>query len=44
MAVNYSTIKSMKTAKIGTIMPWAGDGNDGFALSNLPKGNRLLGG
>lgn len=38
MAVNYSTIKSMKTAKIGTIMPWAGDGNDGFALSNLPKG------
>jgi len=38
MAVNYSTIKSMKSAKIGTIMPWSGDGNEGFALSNIPKG------
>ena len=38
MAVNYSTVKSMKSAKIGTIMPWSGDGNEGFALSNIPKG------
>lgn len=28
----------MKVAKIGTIMPWAGDGNEGFAISNVPKG------
>jgi hypothetical protein len=38
MAVNYSTIKSMKTAKVGTIMPWAGDGNFGFLQSNVPRG------
>ena len=38
MAVNYSLIKFMRVAKIGTIMPWAGDGNEGFALSNIPKG------
>ena len=28
----------MKTSKIGTIMPWAGDGNEGDLLSNIPKG------
>lgn len=38
MAVNYSLIKFMRVAKIGTIMPWTGDGNEGFALSNIPKG------
>ena len=38
MAQNYGSIKSMKTAKIGTIMLWAGDGNDGDLLSNVPTG------
>lgn len=28
----------MKTAKIGTVMPWAGDGNEGDLLSNIPTG------
>lgn len=28
----------MRVAKVGTIIPWAGDGNEGFALSNIPKG------
>lgn len=28
----------MKTAKIGTIMPWTGDGNEGELLSNIPRG------
>jgi len=28
----------MKTAKIGTVMPWAGDGNEGNLLSNIPRG------
>jgi hypothetical protein len=38
MAKTYGQIKSMKTAKIGTIMPWAGDGNTGTLLSNVPTG------
>ena len=38
MASYYDSIKSMKTAKIGTILPWAGDGGNGFLPSNLPKG------
>ena len=38
MAQNYGQIKTMKTAKIGTIMPWAGNGNDGSLPSNIPKG------
>jgi hypothetical protein len=38
MAQNYGSIKSMKTAKIGTIMIWSGDGNEGDLLSNIPKG------
>ena len=38
MAQTYGQIKKMKTAKIGTIMPWAGDGNDGTLLSNVPRG------
>ena len=28
----------MKSARIGTIMPWGGDGNEGFTAANLPKG------
>lgn len=38
MAINYGTLKSMKTAKIGTIMIWGGDGNIGNLASNIPKG------
>ena len=38
MAQTYGQIKKMKTAKIGTIMPWAGDGNTGTLLSNVPRG------
>lgn len=38
MAKTYGQIKQMKTAKIGTIMPWAGDGNTGTLLSNIPTG------
>jgi len=38
MAVRYGIVKFMKNAKIGTIMPWSGDGNTGFALSNIPQG------
>ena len=44
MSVRYGIIKMMKVAKVGTIMPWSGDGNDGFALSNVPKGWILCGG
>ena len=28
----------MRAAKIGTIMPWGGDGGNGFLASNIPKG------
>ena len=28
----------MKTARIGTILPWGGDGSEGFTASNIPKG------
>ena len=28
----------MRTAKIGTILPWGGDGGTGFLASNIPKG------
>ena len=38
MAQYYSSIKTMKSARIGTIMPWGGDGNEGFTIANLPKG------
>ena len=38
MAAYYDSIKSMKTAKIGTILPWSGDGGNGFLASNIPKG------
>ena len=38
MAVKYDSIKTMRAAKIGTIMPWGGDGGEGFLESNIPKG------
>ena len=38
MAIYYDQLKSMRAAKIGTIMPWGGDGNEGFLVSNIPKG------
>ena len=38
MAQYYSSIKSMKSARIGTIMPWSGTGTEGFTVSNLRKG------
>ncbi len=33
----------MRAAKIGTIMPWGGDGGNGFLASNIPKGWIVLG-
>ena len=27
----------MKTARIGAIMPWGGDGSEGFTAANIPK-------
>ena len=38
MAAYYDSIKTMKVAKIGTIMPWSGDGGSGALASNIPKG------
>jgi len=38
MTAYYDSIKSMRVAKIGTIMPWGGDGGTGFLSSNIPKG------
>ena len=38
MTVHYDSLKSMRTAKIGTILPWGGDGGNGFLESNIPKG------
>lgn len=38
MAKYYGQIKTMKTAKIGTIMPWAGDSSVGGLVSNVPLG------
>lgn len=38
MAKYYGQIKTMKTAKIGTIMPWAGDASSGGLTSNVPLG------
>lgn len=38
MTVRYGSVKLLKSAKIGTIMPWAGDGNVGFDIANLPVG------
>lgn len=38
MTAYYDSIKSMRVAKIGSIMPWGGDGGTGFLASNIPKG------
>jgi hypothetical protein len=38
MTAYYDSIKTMRAAKIGTIMPWGGDGGTGFLASNIPKG------
>jgi len=38
MTVRYDSLKTMRAAKIGTIMPWGGDGGTGFLESNIPKG------
>lgn len=38
MTAFYDSIKSMRVAKIGSIMPWGGDGGTGFLASNIPKG------
>lgn len=34
----------MKTAKVGTIMPWCGDGFSGFGAGNVPRGWELCDG
>ena len=44
MAQYYNSIKTMKTARIGTILPWGGDGNEGFTASNIPKGWKVCDG
>lgn len=44
MAQYYNSIKTMKTAKVGTIMPWCGDGFSGFGAGNVPKGWELCDG
>ena len=39
MAQYYDQIKSMRAAKIGTILPWGGDGTHGhLSPSNIPTG------
>ena len=38
MAQYYNSIKTMKTARIGTILPWGGDGSQGNTAANIPKG------
>ena len=38
MAQSYGQIKKMKTAKIGTIMPWAGNSASGTLIDNVPHG------
>lgn len=38
MAQSYGQIKKMKTAKIGTIMPWAGNASTGTLVDNVPHG------
>ncbi len=44
MAQYYNSLKQMKTARVGTIMPWGGDGNEGFTEANIPKGWRICDG
>ena len=43
MTAFYDSIKSMRVAKIGTIMPWGGDGGNGFLASNIPKDSEKKG-
>jgi len=38
MSARYDSIKTMRVARIGTIMPWGGDGGKGNLPSNIPKG------
>ena len=38
MAQYYNSIKTMKTARIGAIMPWGGDGSTGNTVANIPNG------
>ena len=38
MAQYYNSIKTMKTARIGTILPWGGNGFEGFSVDNIPRG------
>jgi len=38
MAQSYGQIKKMKTAKIGTIMPWAGSGSTSTLIDGIPQG------
>lgn len=38
MAQSYGQIKKMKTAKVGTIMPWAGNASEGTLIDNVPHG------
>jgi len=44
MAQYYNSIKTMRTARIGTIMPWGGNGFEGFSVDNVPKGWRICDG
>ena len=44
MAQYYNSIKTMRTARIGTIMPWGGNGFEGFSADNIPKGWRICDG
>lgn len=44
MAQYYNSIKTMRTARIGTIMPWGGNGFEGFSADNVPKGWRICDG
>lgn len=34
----------MKTARVGTIIPWGGDGQEGFTAANIPKGWKVCDG
>lgn len=44
MAQYYNSIKTMKTARVGTIIPWGGDGQEGFTAANIPKGWKVCDG
>jgi len=44
MAQYYNSIKTMKTSRIGTIMPWGGNGFSGFSAANIPRGWKICDG